>query len=264
MDEKAVNARVITSGAGEPMLQMRIDCGILQMHLAGRPDGTRPHGFATYLEYLDRRLETLREPDDNNEDSGKSRRLWLELDREMTQYYHRRLALLAVASQTQDSGQPYAAKEAYERAAGDANHTLRAMDFIVDNCDDEDNVDSHEHFRPFVLWHRTIAMTQQRIIETDFDEAVEQIKCGMTEIVNVYKEHGMTKWLKHDPSIAELKSLEKQIRRRYNIKVTLKEQLEQALTVENYEKAAKIRDQLKAKGNFLPPDRPVVRGAARY
>ena len=34
------------------VIQVRVDLGMLQMEIDGRPDGQRPHGFATYFDYL--------------------------------------------------------------------------------------------------------------------------------------------------------------------------------------------------------------------
>ena len=34
---------------------MRIDLGLLQMELDGRPDGQRPHGFESLLDYYEAR-----------------------------------------------------------------------------------------------------------------------------------------------------------------------------------------------------------------
>jgi hypothetical protein len=248
LNTKSVNARIITCRDGETQLQIRLDCGILQMFLDGRPDGQRPHKCQTMLEYMERTISTT-----SKSDKAKkfTRREWTELDREMTQYYHRRVGLLTVARNAQeiDKNMDLAAS-CYRRAVRDAEFTLQAMDFIHEHCDDDEFVEIHERFRPFVLWHRTIAMTQQKILDNDFDLAIEQVKMGMGNIAKVYEDHGLAKWLKHDPSMLELKQLEKQIRKRYNIKATLDEQLQEALANENYEKAADIRDQLKARGRF--------------
>ena len=39
-----INVRRITGNDGQPKLQMRLDLGLLQMEMDGRPDGERPHG----------------------------------------------------------------------------------------------------------------------------------------------------------------------------------------------------------------------------
>ncbi len=42
-----VNVRLIRGNDGKPKLQLRLDLGLLQMELDGRPDGKRPHRAAT-------------------------------------------------------------------------------------------------------------------------------------------------------------------------------------------------------------------------
>ena len=46
-----VQARLVQAPRRQ-VIQMRVDLGILQMETADRPDGSRPHGLATYFDYL--------------------------------------------------------------------------------------------------------------------------------------------------------------------------------------------------------------------
>ena len=52
-----LNVRLITADDGEQRVQVRLDLGILQMHVDGRPDGQRPSGYDSLLEYHEARLE---------------------------------------------------------------------------------------------------------------------------------------------------------------------------------------------------------------
>lgn len=52
-----INARRIIADDGEERIQVRLDLGILQMHVTGRPDGSRPMGFESLLEYYEHRLD---------------------------------------------------------------------------------------------------------------------------------------------------------------------------------------------------------------
>src|SRR6476619_5273212 len=47
-----VIAREVQARDGRTVVQIRIELGLLQLEVSGRPDGARPHGFATYLDYL--------------------------------------------------------------------------------------------------------------------------------------------------------------------------------------------------------------------
>ena len=51
-----VNVRLIRGNDGKPKLQLRLDLGLLQMELEGRPDGKRPHRAPTELEFHQRKL----------------------------------------------------------------------------------------------------------------------------------------------------------------------------------------------------------------
>ena len=50
--------RKIKDRDGKPKLQMRLDVGLLQMEMTGRPDGGRPHEMESLLDY---HLSKLRE-----------------------------------------------------------------------------------------------------------------------------------------------------------------------------------------------------------
>ena len=45
-----VIAREVRAKDGRPLIQIRVELGLLQLEVIGRPDGTRPHGFVTYLD----------------------------------------------------------------------------------------------------------------------------------------------------------------------------------------------------------------------
>src|SRR5688500_16001723 len=51
-----INVRKVSGIDGSPKLQMRQDLGLLQMEMTGRPDGRRPHGYESLLEYFETQL----------------------------------------------------------------------------------------------------------------------------------------------------------------------------------------------------------------
>ena len=52
-----INVRKINGLDGKPKLQMRLDLGLLQMELTGRPDGAKPHGYDSLLDYYEEQLK---------------------------------------------------------------------------------------------------------------------------------------------------------------------------------------------------------------
>src|SRR5438128_12216004 len=54
-----VQARLVEAGDSRHVIQLRVDLGILQLETTGRPDGTKPHGCATYFDYLRRQAQVF-------------------------------------------------------------------------------------------------------------------------------------------------------------------------------------------------------------
>src|ERR1700742_3003244 len=51
-----INVRKVAGLDGSPKLQMRLDLGLLQMEMTGRPDGVRPHGRESLLDFYEEQL----------------------------------------------------------------------------------------------------------------------------------------------------------------------------------------------------------------
>jgi hypothetical protein len=229
-------ARQIRARDGRSVLLIRVELGVLQLETSGRPDGTKPNGFATYLDYL-RFCAAGR----GQAPEGKAPP-WLmnrehcgEADREFLQYYQRRMAWLALRN--------------YEKAILDADHTLALMDFVQRHCKDEDYVASHEQFRGLVQFHRTQAQALIAIERRRPEEAIDALREGMERLAA----HQRSWWDERDeadspnPSLIEqLRLSEQEIRRNYAVEKTLREQLDEAVAREDYEQAARLRDQIRA------------------
>ena len=54
------DARILQGEDSRGILQVRTPMGLEQYELDGRPDGTRPHGLESALEFHQRRLEEAR------------------------------------------------------------------------------------------------------------------------------------------------------------------------------------------------------------
>ena len=140
-----ISARVVQAADGREVLQMRIEMGLLQMEVTGRPDGEKPSGRNTYLEWL--KTQAV--------DQGKAFALspaqCIEIDREFLQFYHRRICCLALRQ--------------FARAVADADYTLDLMDFVAEHSPEPQWTLSHEQYRPFVLFHRIQAAAMVAIAE---------------------------------------------------------------------------------------------------
>lgn len=66
-DPSKVNVRLIQSADNEPIIQIRLDLGILQLRYEGRPDGQTVHGYPSLLEYFEARADGIEPPPDGDD-----------------------------------------------------------------------------------------------------------------------------------------------------------------------------------------------------
>ena len=88
--------RMIRTATGERAVQVRLELGILQLALTGRPDGRRPHGADSLLDWHIARLEAYRRRAGSDQDMHLTSKDCDALRDEGVQVYHRYVALFAL------------------------------------------------------------------------------------------------------------------------------------------------------------------------
>ena len=226
-DPFAVNVRLLEL-AQRQVLQMRVDMGLLQLEIEGRPDGVRPDGANSFYELLQNRAAQESEYVLNDEEC-------IEVDREFVQFYHRRICWLQL-------------KE-FDRAVQDADHTLGLMDLCKTYSPDEQWTISHEQYRPFVLYHRTQAAALAKL-ELDVDDAAEQAiaqgNVGLEQLRTLFEQYEAEEQFEEDELVQRLIEFRDSLKEKYEVEQSLHEQLQVAIESEDYELAAEIRDKIKA------------------
>jgi UvrB/uvrC motif len=222
-DPTTLNVRLVKGKDGRDVIQMRVDMGILQLETTGRPDGSQIEGCETYLEYL--QLQHLADPDRELTEAECA-----EVDREFMQFYHRRICWLRL--------------QYYHRAVMDADHTLRLMDLSSQMSPDEEWTGSHEQYRPFVLFHRTQAAALGELEENSAEQAVQAISAGLETLREFFVKHDAIEHFDEDELVVRLIELRESLRNEYAVGRTLPERLAEAVEQEQYELAAKLRDEL--------------------
>src|SRR5438045_8255904 len=80
---------------GKEKIQLRVDLGLLQMNAEGRPDGKRPFGYTSLLEYHQARLyKHVAAHEGSDEGFGLKPEECAKLQLEALQYHHRYICLL--------------------------------------------------------------------------------------------------------------------------------------------------------------------------
>jgi len=223
-----ISARLVKATDGREVLQMRVEMGVLQLETTGRPDGLRPVGAATYFDHL-RQLADEAGGEEFVLDGDQCS----EADREFMQYYHRRVCWLALRE--------------FRRAADDADHTLSFMDFVAEHSPGEEWTLSHEQYRPFVLFHRTQAATLARLEEEGADAAMRELNRGLERFRDLFSQYDAEDQYEEDELVLRLQELRDTLREQYDVKPSLSEQLAEAVAQEQYELAAKLRDELSGR-----------------
>jgi hypothetical protein len=223
-----VQARLVEAGDGRNVLQLRVDLGLLQMETTHRPDGTQPHGFPTYHVYLAKQAQL----------SARSGRTFVlneeqcqEADREFVQYYHRRLCWLALHQ--------------YAHAVADADHTLAFMDFVRDHSPSDEFTQAHEQYRGFVEFQRTQAAGALCVEKDDPEGAIDAINEGLEKLRKFFATYDLEDQFEENGMVQQLRKMAGSLRKTHNIESTLQEQLNDAVANEEYETAARLRDELK-------------------
>ncbi len=232
-----INVRLIEGDDGEPRLQLRIDMGIMQMHTEGRPDGQRPHGMESLLEYHESRL------DHHVAEHGSAAGFLLseedcrELREEAVQYYHRYVCLMVL--------------EDYEGVVRDTSRNLRVLDLCAKYAETEGDRQILEQFRPYITMMRARAMASQALADNEPKAAIHAIDQGIEALKQHFAEQGQLDAFEKSTEVEMLRGMRESLVPKLPVsqKGELRQRLQRAIAEENYELAAILRDELKALGD---------------
>lgn len=246
-----VTARLVTGSDGEQYIQLRLDLGILQMKLDGRPDGQRPNGYDSHLDAFedqaqsmalddedeDGSLETDEETIGRDDQSPSQRFLTPEdcrvLRDESVQYYHRYLALLSI--------------EDYDRAIRDTTRNLRLLDFCERHAIEASDRRALEQFRPYITMIRARALAGRALKENETKAAVVAIDEGLDALRRIFDDSDHPELFEASPEVRALQSMREALLPKLPVSQTseLRSRLAKAIEDENYELAAILRDEIR-------------------
>jgi uncharacterized protein YqeY len=219
---------------GQEKIQLRVDLGLLQMNAQGRPDGKRPFGHPTLFDFYLAKLQSHRQTREGEEDSFSLKAEdCSRLQMEAFQYHHRYICLLQL--------------EDFSGVLRDTSRNLKVFDFVDEYAADTDLGWSLQQFRPQVLMIHTRAAATQYLQTEEFAAAIKEIETGMDRLREFYEEHGRHDLLAQSPEISSLQHWLEEVHRKRPLskREQLEQDLNEAVKLEDYEKAAKVRDALK-------------------
>jgi len=268
--------RIIAADDGEPRLQVRLDLGLLQMHLEGRPDGQTPFGFRSFLDYSESQFDG--EPHDDAP------------PREVADLDHDESADEALASSGSDTpdapaeeaaggdlpgaepGEPrqtltpedcrslreelsqynqravaLSVMEDHERVLRDATRNLAVLDLCKEKADLESDRVMLEQYRSYFIARRYRAMASMAVRDNEPKAAVVVIDEGLDVLKATFAGSSKPGAFDQSSEVRSLRALREGLVPQLppSQKSELRRRLAEAIAQENYELAAILRDELK-------------------
>ena len=229
-----INVRKISGADGRPKLQMRLDLGLLQMEMTGRPDGRRPFGSESLLEHYESRLaehEKRTGGEDGFTLTGSECR---SLREEAVMYYQRYLSLFVL--------------EEFGGVVRDTGRNLRVLDLCNKFAVDEDDKLALEQYRPYLIMMNARAKASISLRDKRLKEALREIDRGLEDIREFFERYGQPEAFAGANEVKVLKRFAREVRKKLPVDPVrrLEKKLGKAVKDERYEEAAKLRDKLAA------------------
>jgi hypothetical protein len=223
----AIKVRKILGLDGREKLQLRIDLGVLQMEMSGRPDGVRPNGCESLLVYHQQRAARAQE---RGEEYDLSPEQCAELQQEGIQYYHRYLSLFQINE--------------FAAVVRDTQRNLDLFTFVTEHTDRDELSWTMQQFRPYVLMMNTRAKASILLAQGKFAEAMLQIQFGRDGIADFFQRSSAPELAAKSSEIAFLDEWLEEVKAKRPLSKLeiMQREMESAIAGELYERAAELRD----------------------
>jgi UvrB/uvrC motif len=225
-----IKVRKIMGFDGRDKLQLRLDLGVLQMEMTGRPDGQRPHGCESLLAYHQHRAELAEAAGDSYELTAEE---CSELQQEGIQYYHRYVSLFQLNE--------------FAGVIRDTQRNLDLFTFVDEHSEREEIVWNFQQFRPYVLMMNTRAKASIFLNEGKFGDGMREIEKGRDAIVEFFQHSNFPELASKSSEIAFLEEWLDEVRAKRPLTKLeiMQREMESAIASELYERAAELRDAIK-------------------
>jgi hypothetical protein len=221
-------ARRITARDGTDKIQIRIDMGVLQLEVEGRPDGERPHDCPSLLSYYQTKArEATGESNLLGEDDCE------DLFQEAWQYYQRYLSLFYL--------------EDFAGVVRDTQHNLEIFEIVQSHADSDEAKWYFEQYYPHAVMMRARSRAMLLLEGEDYPAALTEVEEGIDRIERFVEEWEGEIGDEELPELSFLRDWYEELEKERPL--SHEEELERDLTVavdaENFEEAAKLRDKLR-------------------
>lgn len=235
-DPREPQLRIVRGADGLDQLQVRLELGLLQMQLEGRPDGQRPHDCDSWLTWFQRQRAA--------EEAAQPDRAPPLLDSADCQHFLREIGQYGYRARC------FWQLKRFELCARDTRRNLSSLRFVQE-------LSRHAHDRALFVphWIPTLFLHAKAVATPlaelgQWDAALAALSAGIAGIERHLAEHEMPSGERECLELSELRALHEQVQQRSKQPRTfrearltrLEEELAAAISAEQYEEAARLRD----------------------
>lgn len=220
------NMRRVKAEDGRDVLQVREPMGIQQMEYEGRPDGQRPHGYATWLEYY-------------TDQAGVNPGFTLEHDdcvnlmQEGILFYQRYLILYQM--------------EDWAGVVRDTDRNLGYFDFTSRYAENREDALTLEQYRPYILRMNAVGKAQILRKNHRHEESIDLLRETLARIRRLDAVESPVFKMEQEKATNHLAQLIAEFRKSQpeNELERLTRLKMEAVRREDFEAAARLRDQIQ-------------------
>jgi hypothetical protein len=225
-----LQVRLITGDDGREKIQMRVELGVIQMELSGRPDATRPHGYESLLEFHEAQAAAAREGGTKVALDSEACALLL---REGQQYYRRYRSAFQL--------------QRYDIVERDTARNLRLFAFVRRHAAAERDKIAFDRYRPYVQMMFTRARAALHLDAGNHAAALETIDAGIKAIRRFLREYNQEEREHQCDELRFLLGWRREVARDQPAGALekLKRRLQRSVVAEDYAEAARLRDLIR-------------------
>jgi len=223
------NIRKIKGKDSKEKIQIRLPLGIEQFEVDGRPDGKRPYGKESLLEYYRAKVEVYKKKG-TDEGFGLTIKDCSRLYEEGLLYYYRYVLFFQLKD--------------YERVIRDTQRNIEYFDFVKKHAIEKEDRVAVEQYRPYIIRMNVLGKGLAHLERKEYEEARKKMEEGIEAIESLPDMENATFTYEKGRSLGILRGMVKEIlgKKPLSEKDKLQKKLQQAIEQENYERAAQLRD----------------------
>ena len=227
------DARLTRGDDGREILQVRTPLGIEQYEIEGRPDGQRPHGLNSALEFYQQQLAQA-QAGGRESDFELTPQECGELFTEGTLFYFRYVRLFQLKD--------------WPRTIRDTERNLQVFDFVHRYASREEDQQFLEKWRPYIIRVNSTATVMLALEKQEYDKALRVAKEAVEKIKALEEMDDETFKFEQERSLGAMQDLVAQVQKNRPLSELeqLEHQLRRAIERQEFERAAQLRDRIRA------------------